>query len=152
VVNRDAFLAERRIAVLATLEPDGTPYLTAVWYLWRNGTFYVPTGGTTRKARNASARPYASIAVDSRGDAYEGVSATGRIEVLGGEEALALNDEIHCRYVTDAGMADSDVGGLLRKGDDTTLLLVPERWKSWDMEPAFGQRFGDPQLVHPLEH
>jgi PPOX class probable F420-dependent enzyme len=151
VVNRDAFLADRRIAVLATLEPDGSPYLTAVWYLWRDGTFYIPTNATSRKVRNAAARPQGSIAIDSRGEAYAGVSATGRINVLGGEEALTLNDEIHYRFVTDAGMRDPEVGGLLREGDDTTLLLVPERWRSWDMEPVFGRRFGDQQLVYPLE-
>src|SRR5581483_12220791 len=86
VVNRDAFLAERRIAILATLEPEGPPYLTAVWFLWRDGVFYVPTGETSRKARNATARPHASIAVDSRGAALAGVRATGRIEVVRGEE------------------------------------------------------------------
>jgi PPOX class probable F420-dependent enzyme len=151
VVNRDAFLAGRRIAILATLEPDGSPYLTSVWYLWRDGTFRVPTGGASRKARNAAARPQASIAVDSRGAAYAGVRATGRVEIVRGEEALALNDEIHQRYVTDAGMADPRLGGLLQQGDDVTLLLVPEQWQIWDMEPVFGRRFGDPSLAYPLE-
>jgi PPOX class probable F420-dependent enzyme len=151
VVNREAFLAQRRIAMLATLDPDGFPYLTAIWYLWREGAFHVPTGGTSRKARNAASRPQASIAVDSRGAALAGVRASGRIEVLTGEEALALNEEIHRRYVTDAGMADPAVGGLLHEGDDVTLRLVPERWQSWDLEPAFGRRFGDPELAYPLD-
>jgi PPOX class probable F420-dependent enzyme len=151
VVNRDAFLGERRIAILATVEPDGSPYLTAVWYLWRGGAFHVPTGAKSRKVRNAAARPLGSVAVDSRGATYAGVCAMGRIEVLDGEEALAINDEIHDRYVTDAGMDDPAVGGLLRGGDDITLRLVPERWQSWDMEPIFGRRFGDPELVYPLE-
>src|SRR5581483_9240604 len=139
------------IAILATLEPEGPPYLTAVWFLWRDGVFYVPTGETSRKARNATARPHASIAVDSRGAALAGVRATGRIEVVRGEEALGLNEEIHHRYLTDEGMADPAFGGLLRDGDDVTLRLVPERFDSWDMEPAFGRRFGDPRLARPLE-
>jgi len=150
-VNRDAFLAERRIAVLATLDADGSPYLTAVWYLWRDGVFHVPTGSASRKARNAAARPHASIAVDSRGAALAGVRASGRIEVVGGEKARTLNDEIHGRYVTDAGMADPALGGLLREGDDVTLRLIPDRWQSWDLEPVFGLRFGDPTLAYPLE-
>jgi PPOX class probable F420-dependent enzyme len=151
VVNRDAFLAERRIAILATLEPDGSPYLTAVWFVWQDGAFHVPTGHTSRKARNAEARPRASIAVDSRGAVLAGVEASGPVEVVSGDAALALNDQIHRRYLTDAGMADPALGGLLREGDDVTLRLVPERWHSWDMEPVFGRRFDDSELAVPLD-
>lgn len=151
MVDREAFLAQRRIAILATLEPNGLPYLTAVWFLWEDGAFHVPTGGTSRKALNAAARPLAAIAVDSRGAVLAGVRASGPTEIVRGEAALTLNEEIHRRYVTDAGMAEPALGGLLREGDDVTLRLVPERWQSWDMEPAFGRRFIDRKLVHPLE-
>jgi PPOX class probable F420-dependent enzyme len=151
VVSRDAFLAGRRIALLATADQDGSAYLTSVWFMWEDGAFLVPTGGTSRKARNAEARPRASIAVDTRGALYAGVAATGPVEVLQGERALELNDRIHRRYVTPRGMDDPALGGLLRDGDDVTLRLVPDRWKSWDMEPYFGRRFGDPELAYPLE-
>jgi len=150
VVDRDLFLAERRIAILATLDPDGSPYLTAVWFVWEGGAFKIPTRRTSRKALNAAARPVASVAVDSRGPLLAGVRASGRVEVIEGESALAVNERIHRRYVTDHGMADPALGGLLSEGDDVTLRLVPERWQSWDMEPAFGQRFGDPKLARPL--
>jgi PPOX class probable F420-dependent enzyme len=150
VVNRDAFLAERRVAILATLDPEGFPYLTAVWFLWRDGSFLIPTGRTSRKARNAEARPQASIAIDARGAVLAGVRASGRIALVTGDEALEVNDEIHRRYVTAAGMADPALGVLLREGDDLTLRLVPERWQSWDMEPVFGRLFGDSELAQPL--
>lgn len=150
-MSREAFLAERRIAILATLDSEGSPYLTAVWFLWRDGAFHIPTGGTSRKALNAISWPRASITIDTRGAVFAGVRATGRIEVVGGEEALTLNEEIHRRYVTDAGMADPALGGLLREGDDATLRLVPERWQSWDLESLFGSRFGNPELAFPLE-
>lgn len=151
MVDREAFLAQRRIAILATLEPDGSPYLTAVWFLWDDGAFHIPTGGTSRKALNVAARPLAAVAIDSRGAVFAGVRASGPTEIIRGEAALALNEQIHRRYVTDVGMGEPALGGLLREGDDVTLRLVPERWQSWDMEPAFGRRFGDPKLVHPLE-
>jgi PPOX class probable F420-dependent enzyme len=150
VVSRDAFLAERRIAMLATTDEDGSAYLTAVWYLWEDGAFFVPTGGTSRKARNARTRPRASIAVDARGASLAGVAAAGTVGVIVGDEALELNDRIHRRYVTPAGMDDPGLGGLLHEGDDVTLRLVPDRWHTWDMEPVFGHRFGDPSLVLPL--
>jgi len=150
VVSRDEFLADRRIAMLATAEVDGSAYLTAVWYLWEDGAFLVPTGQASRKARNAATRPHASIALDSRGASLAGVAATGHVDVVRGQEALALNKRVHRRYVTPEGMDDPGLGDLLRAGDDVTLRLVPERWQSWDMQPVFGERFGDPRLVYPL--
>jgi PPOX class probable F420-dependent enzyme len=150
VVNREAFLAERRIAVLATFDPDGAAYLTAVWFLWLDGAFLVPTARDSRKGRNATARPRASILVDERGNTFRGVAATGQVEIVGGEEALALNKRIHRRFVTESGIADPKLGGVLAEGDDITLRLVPERWKTWDLEAAFGDRLRDPELVYPL--
>jgi PPOX class probable F420-dependent enzyme len=150
VVSRDDFLAERRIAVLSTEDPDGLPYLTAVWFSYDDGAFLVPTAATSRKARNARERPLGAILVDSRGPAFRGVAASGRIDVVDGEAALEINARIHRRYVTDAGMADPQIGPPLSDGDDVTLRLTPERWQEWDLEPYFGTKLADPRLAHQL--
>jgi PPOX class probable F420-dependent enzyme len=150
VVTRDELLAERRIAVLATDDPDGSTYLTAVWFAFEDGAFLVPTAATSRKGRNARERPRGAILVDARGTAFRGVAASGRIELVEGAAALELNERIHRRYITAAGMADPDLGGLLSAGDDVTLRLVPERWQEWDLEPYFGTKLSDPRLAEPL--
>jgi PPOX class probable F420-dependent enzyme len=152
VVNRDELLAGRRIAVLSTEDPDGLPYLTAIWFAYEDGAFVVPTGATSRKARNARERPRGAILVDARGPAFRGAAASGRIELVEGDAALAINARIHRRYVTDAGMADPDLGGSLTAGDDLTLRLIPEHWQEWDLEPYFGTKLSDPQLAEPLAH
>jgi PPOX class probable F420-dependent enzyme len=152
VVNRDELLAGRRIAVLSTEDPDGLPYLTAIWFAYEDGAFVVPTGATSRKARNARERPRGAILVDARGPAFRGVAASGRIELVEGDAALEINARIHRRYVTDAGMADPDLGGSLTAGDDLTLRLIPEHWQEWDLEPYFGTKLSDPQLAEPLAH
>jgi PPOX class probable F420-dependent enzyme len=150
VVNREAFLAERRIAVLQTEDPDGAAYLTAIWFAFEDGAFLVPTSATSRKGRNARERPRGAILVDARGPEFRGVAASGRIELVEGEAALELNARIHRRYVTDAGMADPDLGGQLSAGDDVTLRLTPERWQEWDLEPFFGTKLSDPRFAEPL--
>jgi PPOX class probable F420-dependent enzyme len=152
VVNRDELLAGRRIAVLSTEDPDGLPYLTAIWFAYEDGAFVVPTGATSRKARNARERPRGAILVDARGPAFRGAAASGRIELVEGDAALEINARIHRRYVTDAGMADPDLGGSLTAGDDLTLRLIPEHWQEWDLEPYFGTKLSDPQLAEPLAH
>jgi PPOX class probable F420-dependent enzyme len=146
VVNVDEFLAERRIGVLATLGAGGSPHVVAIWFEWSDGAFLFPTGSTSRKARNARARPRGAIVVDARGPRPRGVAASGPLELIEGAEAAAINARIHRRYVTDAGLAEPAVGGLLRDGDDITLRLVPERLRSFDL----GTVFGDPRFMRPL--
>lgn len=151
-MNRHELLAGRRIAVLSTEDPDGLPYLTAIWFAYEDGAFVVPTGATSRKARNARERPRGAILVDARGPAFRGAAASGRIELVEGDAALEINARIHRRYVTDAGMADPDLGGSLTAGDDLTLRLIPEHWQEWDLEPYFGTKLSDPRLAEPLAH
>src|SRR5512140_2178680 len=48
----EAFLRERRYAVLATHNDDGSTHLTPVWYLFEDGRFFVETFPESRKVRN----------------------------------------------------------------------------------------------------
>src|SRR6266581_9190800 len=56
----------RRIASLGTLNDDGSAHLTAVWYLYEDGCFFVATSSRIRKARILAARPRATLMVESR--------------------------------------------------------------------------------------
>ncbi len=65
-----AFLAERHLATLTTLRPDGTPHVVAVGFTWdpEAGVVRVITHGTSRKAAHVRAgSPRAVVAqVDGR--------------------------------------------------------------------------------------
>ncbi len=60
-----AFLAERHLATLSTLRPDGSPHVVAVGFTWdpEGGLARVITFAPSRKARNLVARPGARAAV-----------------------------------------------------------------------------------------
>ena len=110
----------RRIASLATLNADGSPHLTAVWYLYQDGYFFVATSSRSRKARNLAERPAATLMVEARKPGSErGVTATGPVEVISGEKVRELNLRIHRRYMSDAAIADPQVGGVFARS--TTL-------------------------------
>jgi len=147
----------RYIATLATLNDDGTIHLTAVWYLFEDGVFLVATHSSSRKARNVSARPQASLMVDTRGTQMErGVTAVCAVEVLSGESAAAINRRIHGRYMSEAATADPAVGPVMDGLDDVTLRLSPLRWISWDMGALDAQAFGgtfsrNPGYLLPLD-
>jgi hypothetical protein len=64
---RNEFFAGCCVAVLATDDPDGSAYLAAVRFEFVDGAFLVPTGGRSRKGRNALARSCGSMAVKERG-------------------------------------------------------------------------------------
>jgi len=65
-----AFLAERHLATLTTLRPDGTPHVVAVGFTWdpEGGLVRVITNGSSRKAAHVRAgSPRAVVAqVDGR--------------------------------------------------------------------------------------
>jgi PPOX class probable F420-dependent enzyme len=60
----DAFLAERRTLVLATLRPGGQPHLTTVWYRWDGESFWISTNRDRQKYRNLQRDPRIAVLVD----------------------------------------------------------------------------------------
>ena len=151
------FLQGRYIATLATQNADGTTHLTAVWYLFDSGYLYVGTSSKSRKARNAAARPNASLMVDARTPGKErGVTAAGKVEVLSGNQAHEINRRIESRYLSAAAMSDPQVGPIFAAFDDVTIRLTPISWTTWDMAvldaQAFGGRLGGtPGYMLPLD-
>jgi PPOX class probable F420-dependent enzyme len=149
----DDFLRDRRIACLATEEPDGSAYLTAVWFLYEDGVVYVGTSGTSRKARNAAARPRAAIMIDSRGPGPQrGVAASGPATLLRDEQARVMNSRILERYLTPAGVAAPDVGQMIAASDDVTIRIEVGRWRTWSTSEDFDGRLEAPGMALPLEN
>jgi nitroimidazol reductase NimA-like FMN-containing flavoprotein (pyridoxamine 5'-phosphate oxidase superfamily) len=155
-IGAEEFLGGRFIASLGTLNEDGSVHLTAVWYLFDAGCFYVATSSRSRKARNAIARPRATLMMDIRKPASEhGLVATCKVEVLAGEGSKQLNARIHGRYMSKAALADSRAGGTMAAMDDITLKLTPTGWYGWDMrvldEAVFGGAMKTPGYLLPLD-
>ena len=59
------FLAERHLATLTTMRPDGSPHVVAVGFTWDDdaGLVRVITFAPSRKARNVAAQPGSRAAV-----------------------------------------------------------------------------------------
>src|SRR5664279_3738213 len=149
----DDFLRDRRIACLATEEPDGSAYLTAVWFLYEDGVVYVGTSGSSRKARNAVARPRASVMIDARGPGPQrGVAASGPVTVLQGAPAQAMNRRILERYLTPAGVAAPDVGQVIAASDDVTIRIEVGKWRTWSTSEDFDGLLETPGMALPLEN
>src|SRR5438309_11120780 len=57
---------DRHASWLATINPDGTPHLTAVGALWVDGSWWFETADGTRKARNLGRDARCTITVSVR--------------------------------------------------------------------------------------
>lgn len=78
--ERDDFLKEPNVAVLATVGPRGA-HAAPIWYLYEDGVFVMSTGRGSQKHRNLERNPDVTLVVDSRVVPYYAVMAQGRVEI-----------------------------------------------------------------------
>ena len=62
-------LRARLIANLATVDPDGSAHVVAMWFLFEDGRLLLPTNRRTRKAKNVARDPRVTVMID---DSREG--------------------------------------------------------------------------------
>jgi PPOX class probable F420-dependent enzyme len=138
-----AFLAQRRYATLATFAADGSIHLTPVWFLFEDDRFLFESFTGSRKVKNLERNPNASVIVDARDVGHERwVAASGTVEILGGDEAQAVNARIRHRYLTAEAIGDTRIGPVFEAADDLALRLTPTRWRSWAVKDFDVQEFG----------
>ena len=136
-------LQGRYIATLGTENAERTIHLTAVWYLFEDGSLFIATSSKSRKAHNIAARPKASLMIDARRPGSErGVNAAGRAELISGSQSREINRRIHSRYMSAAAISDPRVGPVFESFDDVTIRLEPVSWTAWNMAVLDAQAFG----------
>jgi PPOX class probable F420-dependent enzyme len=95
-----AFLAAPRFAVLATINPDGSPQQTVIWYELQGDEIMMNTAAGRVKTRNLARDPRVSFCVE---DGYRYLTITGRA-TLNDDQAVAQADTaaLARRYMTPA--------------------------------------------------
>jgi PPOX class probable F420-dependent enzyme len=149
-------LKQRRIASVATIRPDGALHVTAVWFFFDGDAFFIAIPSSSAKARNLSANNQIALMVDLRVQGKElGVSVGGVAEVLRGEAARTIVRRVHAKYLTEAALADQDVGPKFEEFDDIAVCLRPTRWMCWDMssmdQQAFNGKLATHSYLRPIE-
>src|SRR5579859_3536525 len=85
-----AFLSEERFAVLATINANGTPQQTVMWYELRGDTVVMNTTTTRVKGRNLARDRRLSICV---ADGYRFVTVAGEARLV--EDQATAQEDIH---------------------------------------------------------
>jgi PPOX class probable F420-dependent enzyme len=97
------FLREDHVAVVGTLNKDGSPHLTTMWYLLMDdGTLIMNTPGRNQKVKNMRRDPRIALCV---GDGARSVSLYGTV-TISEDQTLVQQDleRLVERYVKDEGI------------------------------------------------
>lgn len=120
-----AFLREKRFAVLATINKDGTPQLTTMWYLLENdGTILMNTRAGRLKERNMRRDPRISLCFE---DGYNYLTIKGRVEMID-DPQISQRDiyRLSARYHGEE-KAKRQMETQFSKEQRVTLHLKPEK-------------------------
>ena len=109
-----AFLAERRLARLATVGPDGTPHVVPVG-MWRHDPQY--------DCLDITGRDFAAT------KKFRDVTATGRA-------ALVIDDLASITPWRPRGLEVRGRAEAIREEERALIRIYPERINSWGLEPG----------------
>lgn len=141
--ERDAFLQERRLGVLAIGREGAGPLVAPIWYSYEpGGTVDICMGGASAKARRLVAEGRATMAVVDEGFPYRYVTVEGPavVEPLGDRTRDAilamstryLGERGGQRYTDDfmARLAADDFEGGGHGDTEVVVRITPERWRT----------------------
>src|SRR6266566_2271545 len=108
------FLREDRVAVVSTLNKEGSSHLTTMWYLLTDdGTLVMSTPGRNQKVKNLRCDPRIALCV---GDGARSISLYGTI-TISEDQALIQQDlkRLVERYVKEEGIRQQVIATLAQQ-------------------------------------
>jgi PPOX class probable F420-dependent enzyme len=130
------FLAKGKKVQVATVNPDGSPHLTTLFYVLHEGRIAFWTYAKSQKVRNLQRDPRITCLVESGEDYFElrGVSVTGKAELVTDETGVrAVGSAVATRMLDGADLGDfgrEEVERQVRKR--VAVVVTPDRTASWD--------------------
>ncbi|HEV7721509.1 MAG TPA: pyridoxamine 5'-phosphate oxidase family protein [Iamia sp.] len=126
--EREAFLADVHVGVLAVERTDGPPLTAPIWYRYEGGVLEMTIAPESLKARALRPAGRASLCVQREGFTPAYVTVEGPVAFTEATRELRL--AIATRYLGpetgEAYVASTD------GGDATALVLTPETWRTVD--------------------
>jgi PPOX class probable F420-dependent enzyme len=119
-----AFLEEERFAVLATLNANGSPQQTVMWYELRGDTIVMNTKRGRKKDRNLTRDPRASLCVE---DGFRYITLEGVIEFIEDPATAQADIAALARRYHDAEEAKRMARDVFAPQERVTLVLHIER-------------------------
>ncbi|MGH7318509.1 MAG: pyridoxamine 5'-phosphate oxidase family protein [Candidatus Rokuibacteriota bacterium] len=132
-----AFLATKEVVVLATVQSDGAPLATPMWFLHAPDALTMISVAQAQKVRNLRRDARVSVVAEAgtRAD-IRGVVIRGRAELMpDSPERGALTEGLLEKYHPHL---EHRWGGRAMPPDRVMFRIVPERIHSWGLSPGAG--------------
>jgi PPOX class probable F420-dependent enzyme len=132
----DDFLTASMKVQVATVNPDGSPHLTTLFYVLHEGKIAFWTYASSQKIKNLERDDRITCLVEDGTDYFElrGVSVTGRAELVTDEDRIrAIGSAVASRMVDGADLGDLGRDAVERQVRKRFAVLVqPTKVASWD--------------------
>jgi nitroimidazol reductase NimA-like FMN-containing flavoprotein (pyridoxamine 5'-phosphate oxidase superfamily) len=132
--EREAFLADVHVAVLAVERPGRGPLALPVWYLYRNGVIEIGMSGKSLKAELLRAAGRATVTIQIETPPYKYIAIEGPVVV----ESIQRDDlEMASRYL------GPEMGKWYAQNNPSTAesvvaRLTPDTWNTMDFAKLMG--------------
>jgi PPOX class probable F420-dependent enzyme len=130
------FLANGKVATVATIGPNGRPHVVPVWYVPQGDVLTTWTYASSQKAANLRRLAQATVLVES-GDTYEklrGVSMECDVELIEDTEKVArIGVDLMKRYNSNQEVATAATQFVrIQARKRVGLICTPTKVVSWD--------------------
>ena len=128
VAEREAFLTDVHVGILAIDEPGRGPLALPVWYQFEDGKIVIGMGGTSLKARLLGTAGRATLTVQTEAPPYQYVSVEGPVTI----SAMQRDDlSMATRYL------GPKMGAWYAENNPSTeeavvVTITPENWRTMD--------------------
>jgi PPOX class probable F420-dependent enzyme len=119
-------LLEAQFATLATVDGNGLPQQTEVWFLLDDGEVRISLNTSRAKTKNLQQRPECSLLILDLQNPYRYLGIRGRAE-LAADDDYAFADKVGAKYGSD--LRDHDRPGETR----VVVTIVPAKVHAVDM-------------------
>jgi nitroimidazol reductase NimA-like FMN-containing flavoprotein (pyridoxamine 5'-phosphate oxidase superfamily) len=132
--ERDEFLADVHVGILAVDEPGRGPLALPVWYQYENGEVMIGMDGNSVKATLLRAAGRATLTVQTEEPPYKYASVEGPVVI----EADQRDDfQMASRYLgAELGRWYADTNP--STDESVVVRLTPEHWRTMDFAKTMG--------------
>jgi PPOX class probable F420-dependent enzyme len=125
------YVALEKIGRLSTVDPDGTPQTTPVFYALMDGEVYIGTQRGRKKFRNIQNNPKVCFTIDKETSPYKGIMIQGTAEIIEDDAVHErFREALMYRYY---GHPDSPGWKYISSlGASVLIKISAEKWSHWD--------------------
>lgn len=130
----DGFLTTEHTCRMATVDAQGQPHVSPVWFVWDGACVWVNSLVRSQRWTDVVRNPSVGLTVDA-GTAYfelRGVEVTGRAEVVGDVPRAATGPDARVEVAELAFGTKYTGGTFMPDGRHGWLKITPTKIVSWD--------------------